>query len=63
MDTSNVKTQVNNQHIKYWAMDLKDILDKSKQLVYVNKYEKLTDTLDTTFLNPVGGENMYVQFG
>ena len=33
-----MKTQINNKKIKYWMINLKDILDLSKQLIDFNKY-------------------------
>ena len=52
--TVNAKTKFNNQKSKYWVMNFKDILDLSKQYIYVNKYKHPTVTLATTFLKPSG---------
>ena len=42
-------------------MNLKDILDKSKQLIGVNMYEQPTVTIPTILLKPVGKQIcMYV---
>ena len=62
-DPDNAKTQVLNQQRKSWMMNLKYILDKSKQYIDVKKYENPTGTLDTTFLKPVVGVNPFVRFG
>ena len=43
-------------------MKLKDILDKTKQYIDVNKKLHTAGTLKTTFHKPGGEENMYVQF-
>ena len=42
-------------------MNLKDILDQSKQSIDVNKYKHPTGTISTTLLNNKGGSNPYVQ--
>ena len=54
---SNSKPLFNNQQSKSWLANLKYILDKSKQLIYVNKCEHPTGTLATTFLKPAGKQN------
>ena len=53
-DTVNAKTQVKNQKNKSWSMNLKDILDTSKQTIDANKYDHPTGTILTTFLKPEG---------
>ena len=55
-------TQVNTEQRNSWAMDLHNILDQSKQSIYVNKNEHPTGTLATTFLNPARGSNPYFPF-
>ena len=44
-------------------MNLKEILDQSKQLIDANKYEHPTVTLATTFLKSAREANPYVNFG
>ena len=53
-------TQVNNQQNNSCDMKFKDILDKSKQLIYVNKKLHTTEKLVMTFPMPLREENPYV---
>ena len=46
-----------------FVKSFKDVFDHSKQLIDVNNQLHTTVPLTTTFHKPVGGENMYVQFG
>ena len=43
-------------------MNLKYILDQSKQLIHTNNSVHPTGTPATTFLEPAGETNLYVQF-
>ena len=61
-DTVNATTLVKNQQREYWEMNLKYILDKSKQQIDVNKYKQPNSTISTTFLNTPGEENSYFWF-
>ena len=54
-DQVNVLNTSQNQQKKAWMNKLKDILDQSKQSIYVNKSEHPAGTLATTFHKPVRG--------
>ena len=44
-------------------MNLKDILDKPKHSIYLNKYEHPNVTLAMAFIKPMGELNPFVRFG
>ena len=52
-----------NQQKDSWLMNLKYILDQSKQSIYAKNNKQPTVTLITTFLKSKGRENNYVRFG
>ena len=53
-------TQVNNQQINYWVINLKDVLDQEKQSIDINNNKHRTGTLAINFLKPAEESNMYV---
>ena len=44
-------------------MNFKDILDKSNQSIYFNKYRNPTGSFATIFPKTAGKANMYVRLG
>ena len=61
-DPVNSKTQVGNKQSKSLTVTLNDILEQSKQLIDVKKYEQPTSTLTITLLKSIGEANTYVWF-
>ena len=51
---------INNQQSKYCLVNLKYILDQSKQSIYEKKYDHPTGTLPTTSLKPVCGGGGFI---
>ena len=49
--------------MKAWTKNLREIFDKSKQSIEVNKSEHPTVTLDMNFQKPAGESKTYVRFG
>ena len=56
-DPINTETYINNQQRNPWSVNLKDILDQSKQSIDVNDNSHQTGTLAMTFSKPVEKAN------